>query len=257
MITIEPSFELQISRFEQRYNPSITLEQAYITSLSGSDIHYDGDTVLSHGEDGGYIVIDTSKRPPHRSITLKDGEYMLDSNYPLAELSKPDIEFQATKNKLVPQIQSANILNTQSVQGHIEDMVEHGFALSEVKVQLARCYHVDVSYLNTLDDLKPGRLEEFAAATTKALDRALLEYKEGLKRAIYMNKEKVRDADKEKRNILTFIHSVGFDLIDQHYSNALIAEIKSNSLHVEGLGLDPTRLEISSGYFGESATEQG
>lgn len=74
------------------------------------------------------------------------------------------------KNRLVPQIQSANILKTPSVQGHIEDMLEHGFSIGEVKVQLARCYCVDVSYLGNIDDLKPESLEQFAAEKIKALD---------------------------------------------------------------------------------------
>ncbi len=244
LVTIEPSFESQIQRFEQNYNPALTLEKAYITALSGSDIHIEGSSVISYSEDGGIIAIDTSKRPPFRSIGLTDSEYLIDSNYPVAELHKPHTEYLEIRNRLVPQIESANILKTESVQGHIEDMVEHGFSLGEVKVQLARCYRVDVSYLQTLDDLKPESLEQFAAEMIKALDRALVETQQELHKKTLIQKEKVQEADKAKREILRFINSIGFDLIDQPHTDTLIDEIQSNSLHVEGLNLDPTRLDI-------------
>ncbi|OMH28079.1 hypothetical protein [Motiliproteus sp. MSK22-1] len=203
-----------------------------------------------------YIAIDTGKNPPQRSLSLEGSDYLVEANHPLTELHKPNTKFQETKNKLLPQIQSANILKTQATQDHIVDMLEHGFSLEKVKVQIERCYMVDVSYLTTLDDLKPESLEQFVALTTKALDRALLDYQEGLKKALLINKDEVQEADREKREILAFIHSICFDLVDQHHTNGLIREIKSNSLYVEGLSLDPTRLDIDSGCFGEPVTEQ-
>ncbi len=86
-------------------------------------------------------------------------------------------------------------------------MVEHGFSLGEVKVQLARCYRVDVSYLEDLNDLKPENLEQFAAETIKALDHALVETQQELQKKTLIQKEKVEEADKEKREILRFLRA--------------------------------------------------
>ena len=69
-------------------------------------------------------------------------------------------------------------------------------------------------------------------------------------------RERAMAADRQKRDILEFIHATGFDVIDQKYTDMLIAEIKNNSLHVEGLNLNSQRLDISRGVFGEAETEE-
>jgi len=43
----------------------------------------------------------------------------------------------------------------------------------------------------------------------------------------------VKLQDREKRDILRFIKSIGFDLIDQRITNSLIQEIKGNLLVVK------------------------
>ena len=82
-------------------------------------------------------------------------------------------------------------------------------------------------------------------------------YRSELRNAAIKNKEKVTEADKKKREVLLFVRSLGFDVIDQKHTDQLITEIKSNALHVEGLPLNPARLDISSGMFGESPSEGG
>jgi len=77
------------------------------------------------------------------------------------------------------------------------------------------------------------------------LDTAMESYKTGLDVAIRANREKVKEQDREKREILHFVKSIGFDLIDQHFTNSIIQEIQTNSLNVQGLNLAPDRLNIA------------
>jgi hypothetical protein len=46
-------------------------------------------------------------------------------------------------------------------------------------------------------------------------------------------------------------------LIDKQITDSLIQEVKSNSFDVQGLRLDPNRLDIANGMFGESPSEAG
>jgi len=47
---------------------------------------------------------------------------------------------------------------------------------------------------------------------------------------------------------------IGFDLLPQSFTNQIIREIKSNTLHIEGLELDQGNIDIANGHFGESRT---
>ena len=59
----------------------------------------------------------------------------------------------------------------------------------------------------------------------------------------------------KKKEILRFLHNTCFDVIPQNFTDKLIAEIKLNSLIVPWLKLDPNRIDIANGNFGEAESE--
>ncbi|WP_046006081.1 hypothetical protein [Pseudoalteromonas rubra] len=98
--------------------------------------------------------------PPLREISL-DGDYAIESNFPLADLLKPEQEYQKVYKDTMPKIRAAGFLRTQAIQEHIEDLMQHSSGVSEIKSALSRCYQIDVSFIKSMDDLKPSNLASF------------------------------------------------------------------------------------------------
>lgn len=254
LIDIDPSFGDKIRAFEDKYSSNKSLETSYLLSLSGSNIEREWDSLISRGDENEIIAIDMWVNPPFREISL-DGEYAIESNFPLADLFKPEQEYQKAYKDTMPKIRAAGFLKTQAVQEHIEDLMLYSSDLAQIKSALKRCYQIDVSFVESMDDLKPNNLDNFMMKFQSTLDAAMEKYKTWLDVAIQANREKVKEQDKHKKAILRFVHWIGFDLIDQYFTNSLIQEIKSNSFDVHGLHLDPNRLDIANGMFGESPSE--
>ncbi len=257
LLDIDPSFASKITAFEEKYSPDTSLDRAYVNSMSGRDMHIEDGSIISYGEHSETIVLDITKRPPNRSIAIEWSDYFIDANHSLGEIHKPDVEYKAARDELMPQIASASILKTKAIQDHIGDMVDHGYGVGEVKRTLHLCYHIETDYISSIDDLNPSNLEDTIESLTNQLNHALEKYRSDLSDTVAINKEKVREADRQKRNVLKFVKSIWFDVIDKKHTDRLISEIKSNSLHIEGLPLDPSRLDIASGTFGESPSEGG
>lgn len=257
LIDIDPSFGDKIRVFEEKYSSSKSLETSYLLSLSGSNIEREGNSLLSRWEDNEVIAIDMWKKPPAREISLDGEAYFIESNFPLADLHKPELEYQKAYMETMPKIRAAWFLKTLAVQEHIKDLSEHRAGLDEIKSTLKLCYQIDVSFIENMDDLKPSNLNNLMQQFQETLDMAMEKYKTWLDVAIQANREKVKEQDKQKREILHFVKWIGFDLIDKHITDSLIQEVKSNSFDVQGLNLDPNRLDIANEMFGETPSEAG
>lgn len=256
LIDIDPSFSDKIRAFEEKYSMNKSLETSYLLSLSGSNIEKVWNSLLSRGEENEIIAIDMWVNPPLREISLDGDSYAIESNFPLADLHKPELEYQKTYIETMPKIRSAWFLKTMAVQEHIQDLSVHHTSLEEVKSTLKLCYQIDVSFIKSLDDLQPSNLDNLMQELQSRLDKAMESYKTGLDVAIRSNREKVKEQDKQKKEILHFVRWIGFDLIDKYITDSLIQEVKSNSLDVNGINLDPNRLDIANGMFGETSNEQ-
>ncbi|MEQ3530191.1 hypothetical protein [Pseudoalteromonas sp. XMcav11-Q] len=114
--------------------------------------------------------------PPFREISL-DGEYAIESNFPLADLLKPEQEYQKAYKDTMPKIRAAGFLKTQAVQEHIEDLMLYSSDLAQIKSALKRCYQIDVSFVESMDDLKPNNLDNFMMKFQSTLDAAMEKYK--------------------------------------------------------------------------------
>lgn len=257
LIDIDPSFSDKIRAFEEKYSSSKSLETSYLLSLSGSNIKKEWSALLSRGEENEIITIDMWQNPPSRKISLDSDSYAIDSNFPLADLHKPELEYQKAYMDTMPKIRAAWFLKTMAVQEHIKDLSEHRAGLNEIKSTLKLCYQIDVSFIENIDDLKTSNLDSLMQKFQNTLDTAMEKYKTWLDVAIQANREKVKEQDSKKRWILRFVKWIGFDLIDKQITDSLIQEVKSNSFDVQGLRLDPNRLDIANGMFGESPSEAG
>lgn len=81
LMALDPSFEKRIDEFEaSRSHSPASLETAHISSLSGRNPEIEGDVIKSMADGGEIISIDTSKKPPERSLSLKGTEYSLSAN---------------------------------------------------------------------------------------------------------------------------------------------------------------------------------
>lgn len=257
LIDIDPSFSDKIRAFEEKYSSSKSLETSYLLSLSGRNIKKEWSALLSRGEENEIITIDMWQNPPSRIISLDSDSYAIDSNFPLADLHKPELEYQKAYMDTMPKIRAAWFLKTMAVQEHIKDLSEHRAGLNEIKSTLKLCYQIDVSFIENMDDLKTSNLDSLMQKFQNTLDTAMEKYKTWLDIAIQANREKVKEQDSKKRWILRFVNWIGFDLIDKQITDSLIQEVKSNSFDVQGLHLDPNRLDIANGMFGESPSEGG
>lgn len=257
LIDIDPSFSDKIRAFEEKYSSSKSLETSYLLSLSGSNIKKEWSALLSRGEENEIITINMWQNPPARKISLDSDSYAIDSNFPLADLHKPELEYQKAYMDTMPKIRAAWFLKTMAVQEHIKDLSEHRAGLNEIKSTLKLCYQIDVSFIENMDDLTTSNLDSLMQKFQNTLDTAMEKYKTWLDVAIQANREKVKEQDKRKREILRFVNWIGFDLIDKQITDSLIQEVKSNSFDVQGLHLDPNRLDIANGMFGESPSEAG
>jgi len=92
-----------------------------------------------------------------------------------------------------------------AVQEHIQDLSVHHTSLEEVKSTLKLCYQIDVSFIKSLDDLQPSNLDNLMQELQSRLDKAMESYKTGLDVAIRSNREKVKEQDKQKKEILHFV----------------------------------------------------
>jgi len=257
LIDIDPSFGDKIRAFEEKYSMSKSLETSYLLSLSGRNIHKEWNSLLSRWEGNEIIAVNMAKNPPVREISLEGDTYGIESNFPLAELHKPELEYQKAYMETMPKMRSAWLLKTMAVQDHIKDLFDHRANLDEIKSTLKLCYQIDVSFIENINDLKPSNLNNLMQKFQTTLDTAMQQYKTGLDIAIKANREKVKEQDRQKREILHFVRWIGFDVIDKHITDALIREVKMNLFDVHWLDLDPNRLDIANGMFGEAASEAG
>ncbi|MEY8213148.1 MAG: hypothetical protein RPR97_01555 [Colwellia sp.] len=92
-----------------------------------------------------------------------------------------------------------------AVQDHIKDLFDHRAGLDEIKSTLKLCYQIDVSFIENMEDLKPSNLDILMQQFQQTLDTAMENYNTGLDIAIQANREKVKEQDKQKREILHFV----------------------------------------------------
>ena len=70
-------------------------------------------------------------------------------------------------------------------------------------------------------------------------------------------KQKVLEKDEKVRNVIKFVNQIGLDLINpQSRLEQLFTELQQNSLKVPGLSLDPKKIDLANGRFGESDMEE-
>jgi len=138
----------------------ITFPQAYVYSLSGDNPTLSGSILESTNNHGDKISIDTSKEPPLRELSLVDSEYALEASDSIGVLHKPEAEFSKKRNELNTELKVLNVLQSNLIQEHIDDLSSHGYTLPEIKNHLKLVYKIDIGFIDSINDLSsPSILE--------------------------------------------------------------------------------------------------
>lgn len=228
----------------------ITFPNAYVFSLSGKNPALKGKYLESLNDHGDRIRIDVSAKPPSRSLSLNGSEYDLATDAPIGELQVPQAEFLEQREHLTTQIGVLNALQSNTIQEHLEDLTSHGYSLANIKNQLLQAYGLDISFINSLDDLtNPARLAEQQQSLEEKLHALEQHYVKAMKQAIGAHREKIFELDEKTREILQFISNIGFDLIPKKFSDQIIGEVKSGLIVISKMSINPARLQLEHGRF--------
>ena len=94
--------------------------------------------------------------------------------------------------------------------------------------------------------------------TEKELKDAEDEYKQTLNDQVDSYREMMSEKDERTKEILKTLQDTGFDMIPQHVSDMLIAEIQSGQLIPDlETSFDPGNIDIANGQFGQSEVLSG
>lgn len=256
--SIDPWFTLLINEIELAHNnDELTFPDAYIYSLSGTDIKRNGKIIESSNQYGDNISIDASEKPPLRTLSLNGSDYAIETHAFIGKLHKPEAEYQKQRSDINTKLVSINSLQTLAIQEYIEDLVSHEYSLEQVKLRLKLSFDLDVTHITNLNLLtSPALLRE----TQKELENQLHDiddnYKILMVKSIHEHRKEVFESDERSREILKFVSDIWFDRIPKKHTDQLINEIKSWSLLVNGISLDPSKLQLKNGTFWESENER-
>ena len=257
LLIIDPAFETVISNYENKNKEKIdSLYKTHIYSLSWTKPKLSGSLFESTNDHGDKISIDITKNPPYRTLSLAGSEYALEANRDLGELHKPNLDYEKQRQIISSQLKTVNILQTANIQEHIADLVNHEYELWEIIRHLKLAYGIDVDFINSLDELaSPFNLEAKQNKLEEQLKKIESNYTNELSSAIANHRERIFEQDEKTRDVLKFISDIGLDLLPKESTDQIINEVKSWMIIVEGINLDPSRLDLKSWFFGESPTE--
>lgn len=261
LISVDPVFlgilgELAVASSEKA--SKLSLNQAYISSLTGDNPKLNGSLLESTNQHGDKISIDVSTQPPKRILALEGSDYALETEIWIGVLHKPEIQYSQKREELNTQLKVINALQTEWVQGHIEDLSEHWFSLAEIQNQFKQVYKIDISFINSLDELKnPSSLNSKQVDIENQLKQVEADYREAMMKAIKEHKQAVAESDEVKRQYLEFITNIGFDQLPKEKTDQLIWEVSSGLIIVSQINLNPANLDLKNGCFWESQSEKG
>ncbi len=119
-----------------------------------------------------------------------------------------------------------NVLQNDSVQGHIADLAEHGFSFGEIKSQFGRVYGIDLGFIESLEELtNPSALESKQEKIEAKIEEVQAKYLKARNEAIRLHRESVFEQDKQTREYLQFITDLGFDFLPKEITDQLISEV--------------------------------
>ncbi|MCB1736305.1 MAG: hypothetical protein H6981_14630 [Gammaproteobacteria bacterium] len=236
----------------------IPFTDAYISALSGAHPTRDGQFLNSTNAHGDSIKIDLSVEPPRRSLSLQGSDYDLETTVGLRDLQVPVAEFLHERDDINGRLRVLTALQSNVVQEHVADLVSHGYTLANIKGQVLRAYGLDISFIGSLDVLTdPARLGDLQADQEQALRALEQRYVQAMQQAIATQRKKVFEQDERTREVLEFVHAIGFDLIPKASTDQLMREVRSGFVVMHQLPIAPARLHLEAGTFGESETEAG
>lgn len=236
----------------------IPFTDAYVSALSGTNPTRDGQFLNSTNSHGDSIKIDLSVEPPRRSLSLHGSDYDLETTVGLRDLQLPVAEFLHERDDINGRLRVLTALQSIVVQEHVADLVSHGYTLENIKGQMLRAYALDISFIVSLDVLTdPARLRDMQAEQEQALRSVEHRYVQAIQQAIVIQRKKVFEQDERTREVLEFVHGIGFDLIPKASTDQLMREVRSGFVVMHQLPIAPARLHLESGSFGEPETEAG
>lgn len=194
--------------------------------------------------------MDVAKNPPERTIQLKNSEYQLEANALADKLHTPEADYLEKATTLKTQLASLSLLQSNGLQGHIADLVEHGYPLESVKSHLKLAYGLDLSFVTTTEELRsPSTLEQLQHKLESELSALETEYFQSMNDAIEAQRKSVFEQDEKRREVLQFINNIGFDLLPKAFTDQLLSEVRSGVTQVKQLEINPANLDLANGRF--------
>jgi len=275
---VDLGFEDKILVFENNYsldnpgkpkNTNDVIWQA-IKPLNSTENTSDGsDTIRTYiSQDGSKTEIDTSIFPPKREVSLSGSEYRIETETPMADwLEEVAEEYKETHEKLGLRINSlSNLIETISSISSTSLSAIKDYLLSDsVLTDAFKSNNPDVvdaiQGASSMDDLKGNTLMVLKWLKDKAekeLKDAEDKYQKTLNDQVDSYREMMSEKDNRTKEILKTLQNTGFDMLPQHVSDMLIAEIQSGQLILDiEAPFDPGNIDIANGQFGQSEALSG
>jgi hypothetical protein len=261
LIAADPAFLGMLNELSEPHSHiehKEALPHAYISSLTGKNPSMHGQQITSTNTHGDTISVDMSSEPPLRTLALEGSEYALETKSDIGALHKPDLKYWEKISELNTQLTTLNLLQSDFVQGHIEDLAEHGSWFLEIQHQFKSVYGINLDFVDNLQELRsPPLLEAKQSKIEQQVNTLKDDYLTALDEAIQAHREEVFDQDEKTREVLKTVSSIGFDLIPKRFTDQLIAEVKSGAILLHDLNINPATADLKNGTFWESQFEQG
>ncbi len=288
--SINPSFKNVFANIERRQlnvenyeNWKTTKLEDVVskTSLYNGNIQKDGDFLVS-----GDIKLDIWEIPPVRYLQSVESDYALKTDMPIWDFSEAVLNYERSMNQIRPEI-DANKQKYNTYNGVHEKISALDFQNTD---------NIDVAYqvilqevpyisdksglksrlesLSDADPISPEEAEQLKEDVLSSINQLIQEvvvsareldekikkiewtYDRELKEKQSIYVEKLKEQDEQTRTTLEFLHNTGFDLLPKSFTDQIITELQSNSLTVEWMNLDPQRINLVEGTFGESKAEE-
>jgi len=200
----------------------------------------------SKNEYGDLISIDVTQRPPLRELTLEGSNYSLEAKHEIGELHQPNLDYQIERKGVATKLNTVNVLKSSVIQEHIADLVNHEYSFGEIQRNLKLVYNLDTNFITSLDQLASDFYLQ--NQTIELEDKLNILNRKQTKlwhEIVSTYREKIFEKDEKTREVLKFIGNIGFDLIPKENTDQILKEIQSGMIIVEGINLDPARLDLS------------
>lgn len=221
---IDPSLEKAISNFELKYVESLSKLKLWTDNLSWVDLSKS--KLVKNTDDWFSIEAGQSDR----SLSLTWSNYKLDSKLNNSEITG---EFEDINKKTLEELKPLNeiIYSIQKIIDYLDKAILNKTDIKEVKEAIKNSNlnlynELNLENINSLDQIKQI-LTWYLKKKEDEKDEKIKVTKKKINELISKNIKEAREKDKKKKEVLTFLHEIWFDLLPQTETDYVINQINS------------------------------